>query len=265
MCVFYRNPDKYRFVLPLAPTVTLDQLRAYFTAEDNHIVSKYGWIGDHHLKLKIPKEKTKAKGKGKEEKEVEEDTFAKASGLRSECVCEIVSTERGRDCGLKIQVYQGLLPPYKMYQESDLAITTVGTNTAELAYLQVPMMCVLPTFELSVFKGSMGGLPGLLMQLPGKLGDMIASLVNRYVLSRIKFLALPNLWAKKHVVPELVGKVTPSQVSKDAALLLEDSARLQSMRRELKEAWQPHQEEAFNVDPAVIIAQKCTQLASGVQ
>jgi hypothetical protein len=261
------DPDKYSFVLPLAPTVTLDQLRAYFTAEGNQIVSKYAWMGDHHLQLK----KKTSVATGDDDDGVASQEGGK--GLESECVCEIVSTSErvaeddGSRCNkaLKIKVYQGLLPPYKMYQESDLAITTVGTNTAELAYLQVPMLCVLPTFELSVFKGSTGGLLGLLMQLPGILGDMVASLVNRYVLDRIKFLALPNVWANKHVVPELVGRVTPIEVAKDAVTLLEDEARLRAMRLGLKEASLANESSSNSrADAATTIAQKCAQLSGAL-
>ena len=240
-----------RFVLPLAPTVTLEQLQAYFSPEKNFVVNKHQWLGTSELRL--------------ETHQAEHERI----GLSSEYVGDIVSRTRGeseglppREEGLKIEVYRGLLPPYDVYRSSDLAITTVGTNTAELAYLQVPMLCVLPTHELSAFKGSAGGLLGLLMSLPGVLGDIVAGIVNAYVVKRIKHFALPNMWARRSVVPELVGKVTPETAAKHARSLIEDPSTLQDMKEDLSLVCKANDGEARS-DPASVIASRCIQLASG--
>ena len=37
-------PKKYRFVLPLAPTVTLEQLEGYCRPDTNFVVDKYNWM-----------------------------------------------------------------------------------------------------------------------------------------------------------------------------------------------------------------------------
>lgn len=68
-------------------------------------------------------------------------------------------------------------PAYTLYELCDICITTVGTNTAELGALGVPMVVALPTNALEVFKGA-GGLVGLLTRIPGPVGDVIARAVN---------------------------------------------------------------------------------------
>lgn len=84
----------------------------------------------------------------------------------------------------------------------------VGTNTAELGVLGVPMVVALPTNALEVFRGAAGGFTGLLTRLPGPLGDALTRAVNARMLATRGWLSWPNIWAREEVVPELVGKLT---------------------------------------------------------
>ena len=45
-------------------------------------------------------------------------------------------------------------PCYEVLKECDLAITTVGANTAELASIALPMIIVLPTQHLNMMNAS---------------------------------------------------------------------------------------------------------------
>jgi lipid A disaccharide synthetase len=105
----------------------------------------------------------------------------------------------------------------------------VGTNTAELGVLGVPMVVALPTNALEVFRGAAGGLTGLLTQLPGPLGEALTRAVNARMLATRSWLSWPNIWAREEVVPELVGELTVSA--------LVESIRLVVLKRLAELAW----------------------------
>jgi lipid A disaccharide synthetase len=109
----------------------------------------------------------------------------------------------------------------------------VGTNTAELGSLGIPMLIVLPTHALEMFKGAKGGVVGLLAAIPGWIGATVAHSVNLAVLKSAGFISWPNRWAGEEVVPELIGKIEPVEVAAMAADYLKVPARLQSMHRHL--------------------------------
>ncbi len=128
-------------------------------------------------------------------------------------------------------------PAYDLLTRCHLCITTVGANTAELGALAVPMLVVVPTNQLDAMR-AWGGLPGLLANLPG-LGRWLAKLINRLALWAIRrrggLLAWPNLWAGEQIVPELVGRLSPTVVSDYALELLNQPERLAQMRQRLRQ------------------------------
>ena len=99
------------------------------------------------------------------------------------------------------------------YSALDLAITTAGTNTAELGHMAIPMILVLPTFELALFQAA-GGILGLLGKIPGTLGKLFLRAANAAYLKTQQPLAWPNKWVRRSgtmaarstamVVPEMV-------------------------------------------------------------
>ncbi|MFS8867895.1 hypothetical protein [Synechococcus sp. H65.1] len=123
-------------------------------------------------------------------------------------------------------------PAYSVLANCDLCLTTVGANTAELAYLGVPMVVAIPTNKLEAMR-AWGGIPGLLARLPG-LGPWLARLINRIALRWLGYLAWPNLWAGREVVPELRGHLRPAQVAEQMRALLTDPERRQQMQAELR-------------------------------
>ena len=56
-------------------------------------------------------------------------------------------------------------PSYEILSECDLAITTVGANTAELAAINLPMIVILPTQHLKVMN-AWDGIVGLISRIP---------------------------------------------------------------------------------------------------
>jgi len=68
-------------------------------------------------------------------------------------------------------------------KECDLAITTVGANTAELAAIALPMLVVLPTQHLNMMN-AWDGIFGVI----GKI-----SLINRFLTFIILFFILKKI------------------------------------------------------------------------
>ena len=125
-------------------------------------------------------------------------------------------------------------PAYDLLSQCSICITTVGANTAELGSLAVPMIVLLPTQQLDAMR-SWDGIPGLLANLPF-VGTSFAKLINSYFLKRKGLLAWPNIWAGKEIVPELVGKLQPSEVGDFILDYLKNPEKLSEMRDNLRSA-----------------------------
>lgn len=199
-----RMGKNVRFVLPLAPTVTLNKLEQYADPSQNMFISKFQW-GSGQLVMA-------------------------ASNQHSSMVANLVSKN-----GSRIEIWK-VFPPYKLFEECTLCLTTIGTNTAELGYLGVPMVVVLPTQILQVFRGVTGGLMGLLLKVPGKIGDKAAYLMNFMKLKTFGFVSWPNRWAKEEIIPELIGRIEPKDVAVKVIELLQTPSTLKNMRSDLLRA-----------------------------
>ena len=115
-----------RFLLPVAPTTSLDELIAY-GGSSNPIAAHY------------------AAGEPRLEHGAAGAELVTAAGTRI-----LLSEEQ---------------PAYGVLSQCALAITTVGANTAELGALGLPMLVLLPLQHLEVMQAWDGGL-GLLARLP---------------------------------------------------------------------------------------------------
>ncbi|WP_017298758.1 hypothetical protein [Nodosilinea nodulosa] len=137
--------------------------------------------------------------------------------------------------GLEVMLWPGH-PAYDVMSQMQFCITTVGANTAELGSLGVPMMVLLPTQKLEAMK-AWDGIPGLLANLP-LVGDRFAKIINTLILRQIykegRLFAWPNIWAKRAVIPELIGPLKPSAVAAQVVSYLDDPSALEAMRRDLR-------------------------------
>ncbi|WP_293055138.1 MULTISPECIES: lipid-A-disaccharide synthase [unclassified Moorena] len=133
--------------------------------------------------------------------------------------------------GLCVELWESF-PAYELLSQCCLCLTTVGANTAELGSLAVPMIVLLPTQQLDAMR-AWDGLPGLLVKLPG-VGSSLAKVINWLVLGQKRLFAWPNIWAKREIVPELVGKLEPLEVAQLALDYLEHPEKLSEMRSHLK-------------------------------
>jgi lipid A disaccharide synthetase len=184
-----------KFVIPVAPTLDLQTLVDFANQQKNPFLEVFG---ANNVALIIPEE-------GK----------------------PILKTETG----LTVELYQEN-PAYELLSQCSICLTTVGANTAELGALGVPMIVLLPTQQMDSMR-SWDGLPGLLANLPG-VGTNFAKLINWFFLKRIGLLAWPNIWAQAEIVPELLGKLQPTEVGEMVLDFLENPEKLQAMRDKLR-------------------------------
>jgi lipid-A-disaccharide synthase len=191
-----------RFVIPVAPTVDLSTLARFADPEQNPLIQQLGWS---QAELVMPPADS-----GKL-------PFIKTSS------------------GLCVDLWKSF-PAHDLLSQCRLCLTTVGANTAELGSLAVPMIVLLPMQQLDAMR-AWDGLPGLLTRLPG-IGQGMAKIINFLILQQYfrkkRLFAWPNIWAKKEIVPELVGKLQPAEVAELALDYLEHPEKLEEMREQLR-------------------------------
>ncbi|MFO0211553.1 MAG: lipid-A-disaccharide synthase, partial [Pseudanabaena sp.] len=128
-------------------------------------------------------------------------------------------------------------PAHDLIKSSQLCVTTVGANTAELASLQQPMIVLLPT-NYTDMKVGWDGILGLLASAP-LIGKVLSKLINSILISQIhqqgQLLSWPNIWAGEAIVPELLGELTPTKVAEQILVYLDHPEELEKMRDRLKQ------------------------------
>ncbi|MEM9805846.1 MAG: lipid-A-disaccharide synthase [Cyanobacteria bacterium P01_D01_bin.56] len=128
-------------------------------------------------------------------------------------------------------------PAHGLLKRCTLCVTTVGANTAQLGSLAVPMVVVLPTQQLDVMR-TWDGLWGLLCRLP-LVGAFFTIVINtvaiQYIRRTQRRFAWPNIWAKKEVVPELLGRITAVEVCDRIVTYLDHPEQLHTMAHTLRD------------------------------
>ena len=185
-----------RFLIPLAPTTNIDEIK-YFGSLKNPIARKY------------------------------------KSGIKS-----IIKTSNKQTRGILItknftEIYiQEKHPAYSDLIQCDLALTTVGANTAELGSLNIPMIVIVPTQHMLAME-AWDGLVGLIARLP-IFKWCLGLLISFLKLRKRGFMAWPNISAKRMIVPERVGNITPTQIAMEAIDWLNSPSRLSGQKEDLK-------------------------------
>ncbi len=144
---------------------------------------------------------------------------------------DLEEVEKWRSAGLKVSTD----PSGSLLRGADLAVTQPGTNTLELAYTLTPGVVVLPFSFLRHVP--LSGLTGILGKIP-LAGPMLKEKALRFRSRKAGFLAWPNRLAGKELMPELVGDLSPGDVSLYAAGLLKDRNRLEIIRSGLEKVRQ---------------------------
>ena len=122
-------------------------------------------------------------------------------------------------------------PCYEVLKECDLAITTVGANTAELAAIALPMIVVLPTQHLNVMN-AWDGIWGIIGKIPF-INKLLTLLIKTWTLKSKKFFSWPNIKARKLIVPERIGDFSPKQIAKEVDFLINNREKLHIIKDNL--------------------------------
>jgi hypothetical protein len=183
------------FILPLAPTLSLDTLARFADSQQNPIAAKF-------------------------------------EGVTAVLVAEDGNYCLQTPTGTKIKLITQF-PAHDRLLHCQICVTTVGANTAELAALGVPMLVLLPTQELDAMK-SWDGIGGLLANLP-IIGETIAKIINRSILKQKRLFAWPNIWAGEQIVPELVGELQAGDIAEVIVNYLDDRTTLAKMGDRLRQ------------------------------
>ncbi len=182
------------FIIPVAPTLTLETLAQYADSQYNPLVSKFGGVSGRLITSKT-----------------EVPHLITAKGTKIELITQF--------------------PAYETLTQCQLCLTTVGANTAELASLAIPMIVMLPTQQLDAMR-SWDGIPGILANLP-LIGSIFAKIINWLILRQKRLFAWPNIWAGTEIVPELVGQLQGTDIAKIVVNYLDNPSKLEAMRDRL--------------------------------
>ena len=117
-------------------------------------------------------------------------------------------------------------------KECELAITTVGANTAELAAIALPMLVVLPTQHLNMMN-AWDGIYGIIGKI-AFINRFLTFIVKYFYFKRKKFFAWPNIKSKKMIVPERIGNISTTEIAKEVLFLIKDKDQLKSMSNNLR-------------------------------
>jgi len=122
-------------------------------------------------------------------------------------------------------------PCYEILKECDLAITTVGANTAELAAIAVPMLVVLPTQHLDMMN-AWDGIFGIIGKI-SLVNKLLTFIVKYFYFKQKKFFAWPNIKSNRMIVPERIGNISTKTVAREVLSLIENKDHLKRIRENL--------------------------------
>jgi lipid A disaccharide synthetase len=188
-----------RFVIPVAPTLTLLTLAKFADPEQNPVSLEFG-------------------------------SFSAELVQTSDSAFLHIKKD-GQPTALRVEL-STQSPAHPILRQCRLCLTTIGANTAELGALAVPMIVMLPTQQLDAMR-AWDGIPGLLANLPG-VGTLFARLINGWFLRQSRLLAWPNIWAGKAIVPELVGHLDPVDIATLAIDWLDHPETLADIQTQLR-------------------------------
>ena len=186
-----------RFLLPVAPTASVEALQRFAGARSNPIAAAY------------------------------RSGISRLEPAQSDRSWRRLITTAGTEINLQEDP-----PAHGPLSQCSLALTTVGANTAELGALGVPMIVIVPTQHLAVMQAWDGWL-GLVARLPG-LRWCIGLLLSAWRLRHKGFLAWPNISAGRAIVPERVGPIQPAAIADEAVAWLQSPERLEGQRQDLR-------------------------------
>ncbi len=185
-----------QFLLPVAPTTNAEDFKDYLTSK-NPISKKYN------------------------------------ASIRNIIASDSNQTKRQLITGKGTKIIlEENYPAYKELSRCNIALTTVGANTAELGALGIPMIVIIPTQHLDIME-AWDGLIGLIARVPF-LKRFLNIIISTWRIKRTKFFAWPNIIANRLVVPERVGNITPNEIAEEIVQWLNSPTKLKGQKEDLQ-------------------------------
>ncbi len=123
-------------------------------------------------------------------------------------------------------------PCYEILKECDIAITTVGANTSELAAIALPMLVVLPTQHLNMMN-AWDGIIGIIGKI-SLINRFLTFIIRYFYFKKKKFFAWPNIKAKRMIVPERIGNFSPKKIAREVLFLIKNKDQLKNISDSLQ-------------------------------
>jgi len=190
-----KENQNINFIIPIAPTTDKSEY-LFFQSEKNPITKHYS------SKIKSIK------------------------NIKESCFDYVIETSKNTKIYLTNKH-----PCYEILKECDLAITTVGANTAELAAISLPMLVVLPTQHLNMMN-AWDGIFGVIGKI-SFINRFLTFIIKNLYFKKNKFFAWPNIKAKRMVVPERIGNISPIKIAREVLFLIKNRDQLKSIRNNL--------------------------------
>jgi lipid-A-disaccharide synthase len=207
-----------QFVIPVAPTLSLNELAQYADPLYNPAIEQLDW-GSATL---IP-----GAFEPRRDRDQPAEILAHLPYLRT-------------SAGNRIYLWS-TNPAYSLIDRCQFCLTTVGANTAELGALGVPMFVLLPTHQLDAMR-AWDGLLGVLVRLP-IVGAWFARLIGWAVWRWLAFrggsrFAWPNIWAhrqgKAPIVREFLGRFSADEIADELCATIGHPTQLAILRTRLR-------------------------------
>ena len=108
----------------------------------------------------------------------------------------------------------------------------MGANTAELAAISLPMLVVLPTQHLNMMN-AWDGIFGVIGKI-SFINRFLSFIIKKFYLKKKKFFAWPNIKAKRMIIPERIGNISPRQIAREIIFLIKNKDQLKNISDNLQ-------------------------------
>ena len=93
------------------------------------------------------------------------------------------------------------------------------------------MLVVLPTQHLNIMN-AWDGIFGIIGKI-SIINRILTFAIKYFYLKKKKYFAWPNIKAKKMIVPERIGNISPKQIAREALFLMKNKDQLKRIRDNL--------------------------------
>ncbi|MDA9728802.1 hypothetical protein N9U52_00975 [Prochlorococcus sp. AH-736-N17] len=93
------------------------------------------------------------------------------------------------------------------------------------------MLVVLPTQHLNMMN-AWDGIFGVIGKI-SFINRLLTFIIKNFYFKKKRFFAWPNIKAKRMIVPERIGHISPKQIAREVLFLMKDKDQLKSIRDNL--------------------------------